>query len=134
MTSRIISALVGVAMAVSAVMPAAPALAGPDTATVIQAGDRSWGDRNWRDRRWDRGHDRDRDWDRDRWRYERRWDPDGRRYGRKDDWRDHRRDHRRDRRDRDRDDDDLPLVIGGLAIGALILLLAIENDKDRRRD
>jgi len=123
--------------------------------------DRHDGDRDrWRDRherRYERRHDRwrerraerherwrerQRDWrdfrhDRRSERHARRHD---RRYDRRYDRHDHRRhDHRHDRRDhrRDRHDDDAAYILGGLALGAIVLfsiLDDIDRDRDRGRD
>lgn len=128
MRTHITAALVSLSIAISAAMPAPMAIAAPTArqesvstvGPVIPAGDRRWrdGDR----RRWDRHahrHDRWRDGRRDRWHNRRYGD---RHYGS--------RHHRR----RDHDHDAAPYVLGGIALGAIILLNILEHENDRDRD
>jgi hypothetical protein len=143
MRNRIISALVGLSMAVSSVLPGSLAMAapmsGPATAPrelpIIQVGERD-GDRYRRD-----GYRHRRDGD--RYRGERRAD---RRHGHR--WRDDRRGYRYDRRYDHRnyrrhghrhyrhygDNDDTAVILGGIALGTLLLLSIIEHDRNYDRD
>ncbi len=163
MMTRITAFLVSLSIAAPAVVPAQPAFAAPaarpDTAVsttlhgapVIQAGDRGdrrWrdrGDRRWRDRdrrRWERReHRRDyrRDWRRDdRHSYHRH---DHRRHDyrrhdyRRHDYRrhdGHRHGHRRDGHRR-HDDRDAVYILGGIALGTILLLNIFDRDRDRDR-
>ena len=143
MRNRIISALVGLSMAVSSVLQVSLAQAaqagGPSTAPgelpVVQVGERD-GDRYWRDgyrhrrdgdryrgeRRADRRHGH-------RWRDDRR----GYRYDRGYDYRNYRRHGHRHHRRHD-DNDDTAVILGGIALGTLLLLSIIEHDRDDYRD
>ncbi|HEY5719854.1 MAG TPA: hypothetical protein VIW02_05690 [Gammaproteobacteria bacterium] len=144
MKNRIGRMLVGFALSAAMAIPAPLALAGSvggpqaygdGAAQVIQVDHRrdryrSDGDRDYRYRYDGRRHDRyrydDRRYDRNSRRDDRRYYGD--RYG---DRRHHH--HRRHKHKKRHKHDAAPFIFGGIAIGTLLLLNAIENDR-RRRD
>ena len=156
MKNRIGRKLVGLALAASMLLPAPLAIAGAgdrqgdsiNAPEVIRVGGgdgyRYWRDDDRRDRyRHDDRSDRYRHDDRrDRYhddRYSRR--DDRRRYDDRRDYRrysdryhdDRRHDHRhKHRRKKGHDHDAAPFIFGGIALGTILLLQAIENDRRRR--
>lgn len=153
MRNRIISAVVALSLAAGSVLPTSLAAAAPvgrPSATagnlpVIQVEDhrryRRDGDR------FRRGGDRYRHdgdryrHDRQRYRHERRADRRDHRYDHRD-YR-HKRDYRYDRRydyrygnrryhKRHRGDDDTAVILGGLALGTILLLSIMDHENDRR--
>lgn len=148
MRNRIISAVVALSLAAGSVLPASLAAAAPagrPSATagelpVIQVEDhdryRRDGDRYRRDGyRYRDGGKRHRD--------DRRADRRGYRYDHRD-YR-HKRDYRHDRRydyrygdrrsyKRHRGDDDTAVILGGIALGTILLLSIMDHENDRRPD
>lgn len=146
MMKRITALLVSLSLAAPAVAPALPAFAAPAVQSgaaaeravagtahgvrVIEAGDRGWRD----DRRWER-RDHRRDWRRDGRRAE-RWRGDGRRdYRRYDDRRyGDRGDRYRHRDGRRHRDNDAAYILGGIALGSILLYSIFEHGNRRDRE